>query len=309
MTLSERLQLRNATPDDAAALAGLTWPTFHPLLSVDDDRRTALRPLCHAVWLGEVPVGLTVSMRSERDADEQTLLSLMVKPVWRRQGIGRALLRNLYGALAAQEIRALEVRYSDRLPGAGMFAALLQSEGWSEPLATRRRICGAVRDTVSIFRDRGKVLERLLREGFRVLTWREAGERALALAAALEENGEAPAWADPTPWRHRLHPEASLVLVDARDQVRGWVICEYQEALARWYFPIGWVRAPQAGRGWLLGAYAEGARRLAEAHGDGAMVVVETGRAQAGMWRLLDRHFQPHVHWADHLMESQRGTP
>lgn len=299
------LRVSEATRDQAAALAGLTWGAYAPLLSWSEDEKRRSRAVSLAVWAGTVPVGLSVSVKGAGGG--QNLLSLTVAPAWRRRGVGRLVLRTTTETLIRRGgVTALEACFSDRLPGFDGFTALLAAEGWQAPEPTSHRICGPVRETFSVFRHRAGIIERLNREGFRILTWAEAGMAALAKVAELEATGEAPAWASPRHWLEKLHPEASMVLVDADGDVRGWVVCQHQEAMNRWYFPVGWVRQPQASRGWLLGAYAEGARRLGERHGQDTRVVVESGAGQPDMVRVLERHFRPHADWADRLMVSWR---
>lgn len=306
MTTPEPIHLREVTPDQADALAALTWGQYRHLLSMDAQQRQDARACCIAAWAGDTPVGLVTSARASRQSDGQTLLSLFVAKAWRRRGIGRSLLRALDQALRAHGVTAQEVLYSDRLPGAAGFGQLLQAEGWPEPEAVHLRICGPVRETFSVFRHRAGILQRLDREGFRIRTWAEDGERALAHAAAVLAEGAAPGWADPRPWLDMIHPDASMVLITPDDHICGWVMCQHQAELSRWYFPVGWVQEPQAGRGWLLGAYAEGARRLAEAHGDDTRVVVESSCGLKGMWRVLERHFVPYADWSDRMLESIR---
>lgn len=303
---ADDVMVREAAPEDAAALDHLTWNFYRPMLSMDAAARRDIRAVVLAAWHNGQAVGLATSMRTKNDPNAQALLSLSVVPAARRRGIGRTLLRALRGTLAGQEVAAIETQYSDRLPGAEGFAALLRADGWETPEATHRRICGPVRETFSVFRQRAGILERLDRQGFQARTWRQDGARAVAIAQTLLDSGEAPRWADPRPWLDRLHPEASMVLVTPEGDVRGWVVCQHQQELSRWHFPIGWVREPEAGRGWLLGAYAEGARRLGLAHGDDTRVVVESTRMLPGMWRVLDRHFVPYADWSDHLMECRR---
>jgi GNAT superfamily N-acetyltransferase len=306
MTLTTEIQVREVAADEAQALASLTWTHYRPLLTMDDAARREIHACCLAAWLGDIPVGLVTSAHSRYDRNAQSLLSLVVAKAWRRQGIGRTLLRALERAMAGRGLTQLQTQYSDRLPDAQAFGQLIQAEGWPEPEAVHLRICGPVRETFSVFRHRAGILQRLDREGFRIRTWAEDGERALAHAVALLAEGAAPGWADPRPWLDMIHPDASMVLITPDDHICGWVMCQHQVELSRWYFPVGWVQEPQAGRGWLLGAYAEGARRLAEAHGDETRVVVESSRGLKGMWRVLERHFVPYADWSDRMLESIR---
>lgn len=296
-------RLVSPAPADAPALAGLTWAAYRPLLEGTAPLENGVRPLRLAAWRGDAAVGLGLAIAAP-DGGAASLLSIMVTPAERRHGIGRSLLRGLSAAASDLGCTRMHTSWSDRLPGAGAFAGLLAAEGWEEPVAERLRICGPVKHTLALFRDRGGLIARMERGGLRFRSWREAGAEAEAVAAAGIARGDVPPWADPMQWRNSLSPDMSLVLTDAEGDVRGWAVCEHQAALNRWYFPVGWVLPPQDKRGWLLGAYAEGARRLAATHGDETLVVTETSPRLPDMWGLLDKHFSPLAHWADRYMTS-----
>ncbi len=295
---------------EAEALAPLTWPSYRSLMSLaDPGERRLCRPGVVAAWDGDRPAGLALSGVAPGwplEDGRQALLSLMVARSHRRRGLALRLLAALEDHLLAQGVRRLTVDYSDRLPGAAAFAATLRAAGWPEPEPARLRICGAVRDTVAVFRDRDSLMARMQAEGFRLWSWRERGIGCEALAQTLIERGEAPAWAQPRHWRNALDPDLSLVIGDAADAIVGWALCVHQPAAARWFFPVGWVRPPYDRRGWLMGAYAEGAERVAARHGGDAVAVIETASGQPGMWRLFERRFEPHAHWTDRMMASER---
>ncbi|MBK1841108.1 hypothetical protein JHL17_27275 [Azospirillum sp. YIM B02556] len=313
----QREIIRPVSLDEADALAPLTWASYRSLLSLaDPDARRLCRPCAVAAWDGDRPAGLTLSAVSPGrplEAGEQTLLSLSVARPWRRHGLALRLLAALEQALPALGVRHLAVSYSSRLPAADAFTATLRAAGWPPPEPSRLRICGAVRDTVAVFRDRDSLMTRMKAEGLRLWSWRERGAEAEALATG---RNEAPAWAQPSHWRAMLDPDLSLVIgaaggqagdgADAGDEIVGWALCVHQPDLSRWFFPVGWVRPPFDRRAWLMGAYAEGAERLAARHGGDAVAVIETGSGQPGMWRLFERRFEPHVHWTDRMMSSER---
>ncbi|MBP2298272.1 GNAT family N-acetyltransferase [Azospirillum picis] len=309
-TSSQPEVIRPASTGDAASLAPLTWASYRSLLSLaDPEERRLCRPCAVAAWDGDRPVGLALSAVTPGrplEEGEQTLLSLVVARPWRRRGLALRLLAALEDALPALGVARLGASYSSRLPAAAAFAATLRAAGWPEPEATRLRICGAVRDTVAVFRNRDSLLARLQADGFRLWSWRQRGVEAEALARTLIDRGEAPAWAQPQHWSGTLDPDLSLVIGGADGMVAGWALCVHQPALARWFFPVGWVRPPYDRRGWLMGTYAAGAERVAERHGGDAVAVIETASEQAGMWRLFERRFQPHAHWTDRMMASAR---
>lgn len=306
MAVLPEYSIRAVAAPEADAVAPLTWSTYQPLLAAPDPTG---RTCGLATWSGGVPIALAVSAasREHRLADGcQSLLSLAVAPAWRRQGMGRRLLAELEAVLARRGIRSLSTSFSDRLPGAAAFAALLAAAGWDAPAAQRYRICGAVQDTAILFRDRDRLLKRLEGTGFRIHSWRDRGADGNSFAEAVVAGGGAPAWARPALWTETLDPDLSLVVADAAGQLAGWVVCEYQPQFSRLYFPIGWMVPPYDGRGWLLGAYAVGAKLAAAKYGGSTLAVIETGAMQQGMWRLFERHFQPHARWTDRMMTASR---
>lgn len=305
-TVPTKLCITGAAAEQAAALAPLTWPSLRPLLEADSP---APRTLCLAAWAGDTPLALAVTAASpdQPESDGWRMLhSLTVAAQARRQGIGRRMLTALCDTLAGQGVARLHCRFSDRLPGAPAFQSLLEAGGWGPCVAERLRICGAVGDTALVFRDRGGLLRRLDQSGFRLTPWAEAAEAATALADREISAGRVPGWAHPAPWAHRLDADLSLVITTATGQPVGWVICEFQPALRRLYYPIGWVIPPHDGQGWLLGAYARGAMRAVDKYGAPTEAVIESGATQAGMWRVFDRHFRPHARWVDHLLAAER---
>ena len=78
--------------------------------------------------------------------------------------------------------------------------------------------------------------------------------------------------------------------VTARLPAEGWVIAR----LVPW------------GSGWLLVAYADGAQRLSERHGETSIAVFESTNAMPMMWRVLEGRFAPHAQLADYVLKSRK---
>jgi GNAT superfamily N-acetyltransferase len=284
---------------------GLTWKSYRPFLEAAQcDNRLAL-----AACAGSVPVGLWLSARtpSEDTPKTHTLLSLFVAPEWRRRGLATDLMQAAEGELSALGISSVTTGYSSILPGADAMSCLLRKQSWAEPVADRIRICGRVGDTFATSRAWALLLKRLQRQGVRYLSWEEAGDGVLEQAAAMVDAGEAPAWSDPRPWKDALSAEFSLAIFDGARGLAGWVICERQEKLDRWYFPIGWVTPPEQDRGTLVGAYLEGSMRIQTGNGASALAVLEASPRQGRAWRLFEKHFSTLALWSDRLLISQKN--
>lgn len=286
------------------ACAGLTWSSYRPVLeAMESENRLALVALA-----GETPVALWLSVKTVVDESVEchTLLSVYVAPELRRRGIASRLMKAAEAELASRGVESLTTRYSSLLPNAKAMSGLLQHQSWSEPKADRIRICGRVGDTVSTSRAWDMLLQRLSRRGIRYVSWQDAPVGFLDQAFEMLDLGHAPEWADPRPWCDVLSKEFSLVILDGAGQLSGWVICEPQPKLARFYFPIGWVTPAEQDRGTLVGAYLEGSRRIEGDHGPSALAVLEASPRQGRAWNLFEHHFASFATWSDRLLVSDK---
>jgi GNAT superfamily N-acetyltransferase len=286
------------------ACADLTWRSYWPILEAPEtENRLAL-----VAFADEAPVALWLSVKTPLQDQPQghTLLSLFVAPAWRRRGVGTHLMQVAETKLAARGVSSLTTSYSSILPGADAMSGLLLNQSWNEPTPDRIRICGRVGDTVTTSRAWDVLLRRLERRGLRYLSWQEADIGVLEQAGAMVDAGHAPEWSDPRPWNEVLSRPLSLAILDGKGALSGWVICEHQPNLSRWYFPIGWVTPAEQDRGTLVGAYLEGSRRIQSEHGSSALAVLEASPRQGRAWKLFENHFSSFALWSDRLLVSQK---
>jgi ribosomal-protein-alanine N-acetyltransferase len=108
------IELREARPDDAAAIAGVARASLPEAWSVASFRAALERPAVRALVAakGDEVVGFALAARAGEDAE---LLSVAVREGLRGVGLGRRLLESLFeGLRAAGALRVhLEVRGSN----------------------------------------------------------------------------------------------------------------------------------------------------------------------------------------------------
>ncbi|WP_193552272.1 GNAT family N-acetyltransferase [Oleisolibacter albus] len=294
------LVIRRIRPDEAGVFRGFTFKTFSALLAPPAVH--APEQICLGAWVQGIPVGLALAGPALLALGRYQLYSIMVAPAWRRRGIGRELVRAVAAETGRRGVATLATEWSDRLPGAHTFAALLAGTGFGAPQATLLRVSGPVAAAERLFRP--GFVDRIRADGLRLRSWQDIGPAAQALADTLERTGGIPPWANPVSQWQELAPDLSLVLTDTEGKIQGWIICTAQRALNRWVFPIGWVSPAYAKRGWLLAGVAEAARLLMERYGPDARVALETSPHTPAMWQILERQFTPVAQWSDRLLTA-----
>lgn len=287
------------------ACAELTWRSYRAIL----DAATTENCLALVAFVGESPVALWLSVQTplEDQQKSHTLLSIVVASAWRRCGIATHLMQMAEAELSDRGVSCLTTSYSSILPGADAMSDVLRKNDWVEPKADRIRICGRVGDTISTSKGWDILLRRLQRRGIRYVSWQEAGVGLLEHAAAMVDAGQAPLWSDPRPWSGTLCQQLSLAILDGEGELAGWVVCEPQPNLNRWYFPIGWVTSKEQDRGTLVGAYLEGSRRIETTNGRSALAVLEASPRQGRAWNLFENHFSSFALWSDRLLVSRKN--
>lgn len=297
--------VRPAKGEEAARLAPLTFRAMAGLLTGLDQ----IRHVAFAAWAGDQPVGLLLAGPNLVQEPPPQLYSLVVASGWRRRGIGSRLLDAFMDWGIRQGHAALVTEWSDRLPGNGALAAALVRAGWTPPRQASLRLQSSVDRTDSVFTRRNQLLARVARDTIRILSWGDATpaarERVLTISMELGQDGTLPDWGDPRPWFTRLDPLYSLLILDGQDNPLGWIICEHQVAVGRWFFPIGWIHPDHARRGLLMAAIARVTAMLAENEGPGAIAAFETTHLNKTMWYMLEKHFRPHATMADYLLASR----
>lgn len=279
---------------NVSAYAGLTFPRLAP-------RLTALTPpwLAVGATLAGVPVGLALGTLN--DEGEALLLSVVVTPAVRRQGIGRRLLATFAETAAAAGAHCVIAAYSSRLaPGdAAALVAAAAAAGWSPPVL-RELIC---------FSEAGPMVEAVARwpavsgrlrdaQGVRYEPWQplDAADHA-AIAAMADGDGYMPHmhpdWSPAPPL-----PECS-VAVRRGGALVGWVVAEqaagvplpgYRDRPAVTY-RSAYLRPDLWHTGALVGAYWHAFDRQAALMGPQSIAIYHTCLPR--MMAMVRRRFGP----------------
>lgn len=296
--------VREIRADESTGFLGLTAPALRTALM-----EPYLPEGCFRIgaFLGNQPAGLLLS--APQPDDLQDITSIMVAPRFRRRGIGRALLADIAHRARALGRNGLVARWSDRLPQAAAFSALLASQGWSDPIETRRRMTWRVGDWTKGFPRRDAILARLRANGLmdRSLAALDVAEieDLKRQNAELIANGRAPDWSSAEGWLPLADPDATVLLYDTHGRLHGWMAVNYQAKFDRWFIPQGYVVAEKVSAGWLIGAIASLWMRLEAKAGPDALLIAQPPAGAGGaMERMLFRHFGAHAVATDFLRES-----
>ena len=304
------VQVRPCVATDLPALSQLTAPGFGALLK--DGLGEGRPDLCHlGAWIDGIPAGLLLSRRAEDNPQEQELLSLMVVPLLRRQGVASRLLADWSALMVAAGRSVISAQWSDRLPRGEDFMALLQASGWGESRRARLRMTFHVSDRHDALPHADRLARRLESSGLLLrdlssLSAMDLQQLEVRVQRGLSE-GTLPAWANPAPWLTAADQSVSQLIVDSENAVRGWLLCQQQPALQRWMVPLGWLDSELGGGQVMLAAMVRLLERLEQAHGAQAVLLLQPSvGAGARVGDLLDRRFRHHALWADRLLESRR---
>lgn len=300
------ITFRTLEPEALEPFAHLTFPAHAKAFAEAIPAQAQIAPRRFALYVDGAPAGLAL-FRHAQETGESELMSLVVDKPMRRQGLGAALLAQAEAVLRCEGSERLVTRFSDRLPGVPAFSALLARRGWTAPEPERIRILGPVGKTLNVFRDRDALVARARRDGLKLIPWQDYADDARSIIEDHIETGRAPEWTRIGADSPDLDREFSVILANAENEVVGWVICQFHEHVRRWSFPVGWIGESDQRRGWLLVAYADGARRLGERYGSDAVAVFESTNAMPMMWKVLEHRFEPHATLADRILKAGKA--
>ncbi|MBV8885976.1 MAG: GNAT family N-acetyltransferase [Chroococcidiopsidaceae cyanobacterium CP_BM_RX_35] len=194
----------------------LTFPLFRPLLQV-------LKPQSSIVAIGasdsNQPIGLALA---EIQPDQQSckVLSIFVKPHYRQQGIGSALLQRLETELRLCNCISAELVYITSNSTTPIFERLLQNCHWSAP--EPRMLVG--KSTCTSIANAPWMKRTSLPAAYSLFPWQEISPaERIALQQQQQTNPKIPPMLMPFQHEQSLEPLNSLGL-RYQGEVVGWII-------------------------------------------------------------------------------------
>lgn len=278
---------------DASAYASLTFPRLAP-------RLVALTPpwLAVGATLGGVPVGFALGHACE---GEVQLLSVVVAPSLRGQGLGRRLIAAFADRAAATGARGAVIAYSSRLDAesAAALVSAATAAGWSAP-TLRELICFSETGSMVESVGRWPAVSGRLRDAKKVdfAPWHPLDDADhAAIAAMADDEGYLPHMHPDRPMAPPV-PECS-VAVRRDGALVGWVMAEqaptvplpgYRDRPAITY-RSAYLRADLWHTGALVGAYWHAFDRQAALLGARSIAIYHTCLPR--MMAMVRRRFGP----------------
>ncbi|GAB3116884.1 GNAT family N-acetyltransferase [Novispirillum itersonii] len=291
--------------------ASLTYPRWRHWLqppegadSADPSSPVAVQAVC-AADDGGTPVGLALLHLPPGHTGR--LLSVMVLPDRRRQGIGSALLRAAADCARHAGAPALMAQHNSAATGIDAYDAFMAANGW--PAAETREVRGFGR--AGWGRTAGKTFARhraaLVRRGYALTPWTDLTEDDAAAIRALVASGAVPDGYDPFLMHGLDAPDLSAVLY-RHGAVVGWAKAHWQDtARTQAFYHSGWVLPEVARQGWLAVAMIDLSARQADLYGDDSLTGLATDANNLPMQGILFNRFGMLAERFDRLM--QRTLP
>lgn len=288
-----------------SAFSGLTYPRFQPLLT---DPGSGVTGCAVCVRAGGQPAGLALVVWHGQDRQAR-LLSVMVPARFRRQGIGRALL-----AAAAEQARAagatgLRAQHNSRLRTLDAYSACLDACGWPPPVLAMVREQAPARWADDAAQTYARPYARLVRRGYAMKRWDEAGAADFDQVRALLPQALAPDGAvfDPFVTAESDDPALSVLLIRGAE-VCGWIKARWEppppgQPPSVVYYHTGWVRPDLARQGWLVMAMIDVSRRQAALAGPDTITAYGTHGANLAMQGILSDRFGAFAERIDRLYD------
>ncbi|MEQ8791035.1 MAG: GNAT family N-acetyltransferase [Pirellulaceae bacterium] len=279
-----------ADSDAALSYAGLTYPTYQPLLLGlrGDARRLAVG----AEHAGQ-PVGLALAVLGENekhDAPSAEIVSLFVAKSHRGQGIGGSLLAEIERRMAAAGVRNAAITYpSGERPTAGI-ERMLARQGWSTP-KPRMHLLRLGPDTHRTVRQAKWLAPRPLPEGCSLFPWTTLSDEERD--ELLDEQRRSP-WfpAYISPFREaQLEDESTSLGLRYRGRVSGWMVTHRIQPDVLRYTSL-FVRPEVPGRGVGLHLLREAITRHLDTAPDARRSTLGVAAGNP-VWGFLQRRLMP----------------
>lgn len=295
-------------PLPAEGLGNFTYPRYRELLVDQGAPENSRERIAVVASWKERRVGLALFSRPFRE-QERRLLSLMVDPMWRRQGVGQRLLTAGEQVASDRGTKRLNAVHSSELPARAAFEALLRSAGWGAPAEFEYRLAGKAEWALRARTDWAPFLLRLHAGGFSATDWNgltgpDRDQVAALVQTAVPQGDRA---FDPFEGEKNLNlvPELSLVLRRGGEIV-GWILGSRGALVDSIYYSHGYVLPPVRRAGWLPGGVREVCERQAGRLGPDTVSVFETSANNRGMRRFMERQLKPYSLWTDSRYLSEK---
>ncbi len=294
----------------APQFSPFTFPRYRGLLSGTELPETVSERIAIGAWLGDSPVGLAFLSRPNGESRRRRLLSIMVSPLLRRQGMATRLLREAESLAVADGAKALDAVHSSRMASSGAFEALLRRAGWSAPKEIEYRLAGKAGWSLKAKADWGDFVGRITGRGYQTTTWNEltdADHQVIGniVQACLPEPDRA---FDPLkiPPDLPVIPELSLAL-RRHGEIVGWVLGSKGAIPDTVYYSHGYVLHKVRRAGWLVAGVREVCERQCALMGPETISVFETAANNADMRRFMERQLKPYSLWTDSRYLSEKS--
>jgi GNAT superfamily N-acetyltransferase len=269
MSTPDALHLEVLTRDTGPLFQGMTFPSYHHLLSLDRAPRhpdqgdtRIIAPFGVGGWIDGQPVGLALCEVPVADGRMPEVLSVFVRPDLRNQGIGTKLLAQLEHELARRGGTRLEAVYMTGKPGIEAMERVLAKCGWEPPIARTISVRFSLQEasTTPWF---GRV--NLPNPPYEIFSWSDLTPEE---REDLQRTDAASKWiaAGLEPWRHDVYGYEPISSVGLRyhGKVVGWVI-NHRVGGDVVRFTCSFMREDLSRRGRILALYTESLTRLREA--------------------------------------------
>jgi len=295
------------TKREALACRGLTFPSYHHLLTLDslprhlNTQEANIKPLAiGAISEGEI-VGLVLAEFSEAPKQKTPeLLSIYVNPETRLKGVATNLLKALEEEVQYAGYEQISVVYMSGRKGTDALERLLKRCHWKEP--ETRMV--SVKFTPESLKEAPWLNKYKLNSYYEILPWADI---------SIEEKGEIwdsqknKPWIpeDLVPWKHdqeEFEPITSMG-IRYKGEVVGWVINHLIEPQILRY-TCSFIRKDLSRLGRILPAYSESFNRISLLGAEQMQCCYTTPLEHKEMALFAKRWFGP---WSTYLGET-KGT-
>ena len=285
----------------AVGFERLTFPRYRPMLLGTEQPEFVAERIAVAAYLGNVPAGLALFSRAYGEG-ERRLMSVMVSPILRRQGLGARMLMAGEQLCAQRDTQKLTAIHSSQTPSVEAYEALMRKTGWSAPKELEYRLAGKASWAFKALEDWAAFLRRLYDRGYGTSDWRgmTTADRERVAWLVEHEVPEADRQFDPFRLESKLEiaPEISLLL-RKHGEIVGWIVGSKGMVGASYHYSTGYVLPALQRAGWLVAGVRDVCQRQAEIFGGDTLSVFETTPGNQGMRRFMERQLKPYSTWTD----------